>query len=251
MRISDEDIDQIRERNDLVEIVSQHVTLKKSGRSFKGLCPFHREKTPSFMVNPVKQLYHCFGCGEGGNAFTFAMKTDNLSFPEAVRMLADRVGYRLRWEEEEGEVSERKRICDAHRFAMNFYHDYLIKQKDAAVAREYLKNRGFNETTIRTFRLGYAPKKWDALTVYLQRKGFKLTELALAGLAGRGEQGPSYYDRFRNRIIFPILDVRGRDVLPSEAVSLMKATPNILILRKLLFSAKVTSFMVYFTPRVK
>lgn len=211
MRISEEDINQIREKNDLVEIVSHYVTLKKSGRSFKGLCPFHSEKTPSFMVDPAKQLYHCFGCSEGGNAFTFVMKMDNLTFPEAVRVLAERAGYRLHWEEEEeAGTSKSKRIYDAHQLAMNFYHNYLLKEEKAGVAREYLKNRGFSESTVRTFRLGCAPNRWDALTNFLQKKGFKLPELALAGLAVKGERGSSHYDRFRNRIIFPIMDVRGR-----------------------------------------
>lgn len=211
MRIPEEDINQIRERNDLVEIISQYVTLKKSGRTYKALCPFHREKTPSFMVDPAKQLYHCFGCSQGGNVFTFVMKMDNLEFPEAVRVLAERVGYRIHWEEQEAkQLSRRQRLYEANQEALRFYHDLLFKSQEAAPARTYLKSRGFTETTARTFRLGYAANRWDALFDFLKKKGYAAAELAAAGLIVKGERGDSFYDRFRNRIVFPILDVRGR-----------------------------------------
>jgi DNA primase len=210
MRISEEDINQIRERNDLVEIVSQYATLKKAGRTFKALCPFHREKTPSFVIDPAKQLYHCFGCSQGGNVFTFLMKIDNLDFPDAVRMLAERVGYRFHWEEETRQPSRRQRLLDANQEALRFYHDLLFKLPEAALARSYLKGRGFTETTARTFRLGYAPNRWDALISRLHNKGFSTSELEAAGLIVKGERGASHYDRFRNRIVFPILDLRGR-----------------------------------------
>jgi DNA primase len=210
MRISEEDINQIRERNDLVEIISQYVTLKKAGRTYKALCPFHREKTPSFVIDPAKQLYHCFGCSQGGNVFTFLMKIDNLEFPEAVRVLAERVGYRFHWEEETKQPSRRQRFLEANQEALRFYHDLLFKLPEAEPARVYLKGRGFTETTARTFRLGYAPNRWDSLINRLQKKGYLTSELAAAGLAVKGERGPSFYDRFRNRIVFPILDLRGR-----------------------------------------
>ncbi len=209
--IRDEDINEVMERNNLVEIISEYVTLKKSGRSYSGLCPFHKEKTPSFYVDPAKQLYHCFGCDRGGNIFSFIMEMEKVEFPEAVKILADRVGYQLKFEKErEGKTSKKERLQLAHQEAVNFYRYSLRQTKEGEVALNYLKKRGFEDNIIDLFQIGYAPSGWDNLTKVLLKKRFTPQELVEAGLSIQGERG--YYDRFRERIIFPITDIRGRVV---------------------------------------
>lgn len=213
--IREEDINEIREKADLVEIVSHYVNLKKSGRIFKGLCPFHHEKTPSFVVDPSKQLYHCFGCSEGGNVYTFVMKIDNLDFPETVRYLAERIGYHLRYEkpEETQKLSHKARLYEALNQAMLFYHQLLTSSSEGQAALTYLKNRGYVSDTVNAFNLGFAPGGWNTLLNHLRSKGFNTAELLEVGLIVKGERGASsYYDRFRARIIFPIFDLRGRTI---------------------------------------
>jgi DNA primase len=204
-RIKPEDIDGLRERADIVEVVSDYVQLKKAGRLFKGLCPFHDEKTPSFMVDPVKQLYHCFGCGEGGNIYTFLMKKEGLEFREAVERLASRLGYQLHYEgldrsfkKQEG---KRERLLRLHRFAAELYQGLLYSEAGRR-AREYLSGRGLREDTWKTFSLGYAPAQWDSLYRRAVQKGFSNQEILESGLFIKGEKG--IYDRFRDRVIFPI-----------------------------------------------
>lgn len=211
--IAEADINEVRERNNIVEVISEYVSLKKAGRTYKGLCPFHKEKTPSFVVDPLKQLYHCFGCGEGGNAFTFVMKADNLDFPEAVEALARRIGYALHYERAGGpEVkSQQARLFDANGEAVEYYHHILLSEEKGKRAREYLKSRGYSRDIVETFKLGYALNEWEGLTKDLYKKGYKPEELDRAGLSIKGEKG-SYYDRFRDRVIFPIFDIKGRPV---------------------------------------
>lgn len=211
--ICDEDVNAVRERNDLVEVVSEYVTLKKKGKYFWGLCPFHKEKTPSFKIDPITQLYHCFGCGEGGNVFSFVMKIDNLEFPEAVEDLASRVGYKLRLEQTPAEikkVSRQTRLFEANQLAEELFHHLLLKTEEGKPALKYLESRGFNLNLIQTFRLGYISGSGETLKQFLYKKGFKEDELIEAGLIVRGERG--LYDRFRERIIFPIKDIKGRTV---------------------------------------
>ncbi|MFZ3062375.1 MAG: DNA primase [Actinomycetota bacterium] len=214
--IRDEDIEAVRERADLVEIISQHVQLKKAGRLFKGLCPFHQEKTPSFFVDPDKQLYHCFACGEGGNAYTFLMKMENLEFPEAVRTLAGRVGYSLKFEETSAEkkalLSKQARLYNLNLLTQRFYQQ-ILQAPEGKKALTYLSNRGYTPETIKTFMLGYAPDKWDALLTYALKNGYKKEELLAAGLVIKSQQESGrVFDRFRGRIIFPILDIQGRAI---------------------------------------
>lgn len=209
--IKDEDIEEVRERSNLVEVISEYVTLKKAGRTFKGLCPFHQEKTPSFVVDPQKQLYHCFGCGVGGNVYTFIMKMDNVDFPEAVQSLAKRCGYNLRFEQSKGakqRVSRNTRLYQANEQAANFYHRFLKENKEAQNARHYLAKRGYDKEIVDHFQVGLAPAAWDGLFKFLSKQGFKAAELETAGLVLRSGSG-SYYDRFRGRIIFPIFDLKG------------------------------------------
>lgn len=211
-RIKEEDIDALRERVDIVEIISDYVQLKKAGRLFKGLCPFHSEKTPSFMVDPQKQLYHCFGCGEGGNVYTFLMKKEGLDFREAVERLAARVGYTLRYEGSRGgrQEGERNRLFRMNEWAAEIFHRLLLEDPVGAPGREYLGRRGFREEAVREFRLGYSPPQWDFLYRKAVQKGFSIGDFIRSGLGVRSEKGA--YDRFRGRIIFPILDLQGRVV---------------------------------------
>lgn len=211
--IRDDDIDEVRRRTDIVQVISEHISLKKVGRNYKTLCPFHKEKTPSFIVDPTKQLYHCFGCGEGGNVYTFLMKMDKLDFPDIVKMLAERCGYNLHFERSKEAIKTRSltsKLYEANQEAAKFYHNVLLSDKGDR-ARKYLKSRGYNEGITAVFKIGFALPKWDSLFKFLYKKGFKPEELLKAGLITRGDSG-SFYDRFRQRIIFPILDVKGRVV---------------------------------------
>ncbi|MFA6665434.1 MAG: DNA primase [Armatimonadota bacterium] len=198
-------IEEIRSRISVLEIVSEYVTIKRAGKTFKGLCPFHPEKTPSFTVSEVFGTWHCFGCGEHGDIFTFLMKAENLTFPEALERLAKRAGVEL---PEFGgrEKSRREILFGINSLAAGYYFTLLAK---ADLAADYLKRRGLADETIKKFRLGYASPAWDGLFSYLSKKGVNADDAAEAGLIIKSERG-SYYDRFRNRIIFPILDIQDR-----------------------------------------
>ncbi len=208
-KIRDDDLAQIRESSDLVEIISSHVNLKKTGRIFKGLCPFHKEKTPSFVVDPQKQLFHCFGCGEGGDVFTFLMKTENLDFVEAVEVLASKLGHKIAYESQKDDqkASKRERIKKANLLAQRYF-SYLLTQAEAGKrAQDYLLKRGITKDSIEKFSLGFSPASGRALFESLLKKGFSQKELASAGLVTESERGP--LDLFRGRIIFPITDLKG------------------------------------------
>ncbi|MEW6554862.1 MAG: DNA primase [Actinomycetota bacterium] len=211
-RIRDEDIDRLREQASIVDVISDYVQLKKAGRYFKGLCPFHDEKTPSFMVDPSKQLYHCFGCGEGGNVFTFLKKKEGLDFREAAERLASRTGFTLHYEgvtKEAGEVETRRgRLYRLNSWAADIYHEMLLSHEAGRPARDYLASRGIDRETAKAFRLGYAPGSWDFLYRQATRKGFAAQDFMAVGLGLQGEKG--IYDRFRGRLIFPIHDLQDR-----------------------------------------
>lgn len=205
--LPEELVEEVGARTDLVQLVAEYVHLEKRGRHFVGLCPFHQEKTPSFTVTPEKQLFYCFGCGVGGNAFKFVMLKENVSFPEAVRRLAARAGVRMPAVAKQ-ETGEMDRVRQAHALAAKFFQDILKNHPVAEEARRYLAARGISREMQERFQLGYAPPHWDALINYLKEQGYAPDELVAWGLAVRGEKG--VYDRFRNRIIFPIADVQGR-----------------------------------------
>ena len=208
-KIKEDDVNAVRERSNLVDVVSEYVALKKKGRLLWGLCPFHQEKTPSFKVDPVAQLYHCFGCDEGGNVFTFVMKVEHLDFPEAVELLANRIGYRLEYEARSAQRSSKKdRMYEANRLAMLFYQNVLHKTAEGERGRSYLKKRGLHADIVREYGIGLAPQAWSLLRDYLAKRGYTYEELLEAGLVVKGSRG--YYDRFRGRLIFPITDIRGR-----------------------------------------
>jgi len=210
-------INQVIERSDIVEIIGNYTALKKAGRNFKALCPFHNEKTPSFVVNPDKQIFHCFGCGVGGNAVGFLMRQEHLEFPEAVRFLANKAGVVIPEDESVTPSPSRQlreEILKINALAADFFHDILLTSREAEVqaAREYLKARGVNLETVKKFQLGFAPNEWDALLKYLRSKGTSEELISKAGLIIAREGKSGFYDRFRNRIVFPILDIQNRFV---------------------------------------
>lgn len=210
MRIPPEKIEEIRSANDIVDVISQHVRLKKRGKNFLGLCPFHQEKTPSFTVSAEKQVYHCFGCGKGGNVFTFVMELEKVSFTEAVRTLAEKVGITLTFTQaDEQRESEIENLYNACRFAGLFFHNNLTKTDEGRGALEYFRNRGFSEETIRTFGLGYSMNSWDALLNKAKEEGLQSESLLKAGLLRSRDDG-GQYDYFRGRAMFPIFSTSGR-----------------------------------------
>lgn len=201
-------ITELTERNDIVDVVSSYVHLsKRSGSNLFGLCPFHSEKTPSFSVSPDKQIYHCFGCGRGGGVINFIMEAENLRFPEAVEFLAKRAGMALPEQANDRESRKRARMLALNKEAARFFYGQLSTPAGAA-ACDYMRQRQLSPSTARTFGLGFAPDSWNSLTDAMKEKGFTEQELADAGLVRRGQRG-GVYDAFRNRLMFPVIDVRG------------------------------------------
>ena len=205
-------ITEVKQRVDIVELVSEYVTLQKAGRNFKGLCPLHSEKHPSFFVFPAQQSWHCFGaCGTGGDIFSFVMKKEGVDFGQALRLLAQRVGVTLGPREAESKVEDEKkeRLFQINEAATEYYHHLLSSTKAGEAARSYLARRKVMPETIKDFRLGFSPDAWETIKNYLLGKGYTEKELAEVGLIIEKEEGGSY-DRFRNRLMFPIFDIQGR-----------------------------------------
>lgn len=209
--IPEEKILEIKNAANIVDIVSEVVHLKKTGKNFVGLCPFHSEKTPSFTVSPEKQIFYCFGCGAGGNVFSFLMKNQGLEFPEAARSLANRYGIEIPTHnltpDQKKRIGERERLLEINREAMAFFNKALYHRPSGQAAMDYLKNRGLSAGIIERFNIGYAPKGWDHLLNFFSKKGMPRWELDRSGLFLPKKDGRGYYDRFRDRIIFPIIDV--------------------------------------------
>ncbi|TDO84470.1 DNA primase [Halanaerobium saccharolyticum] len=209
-RYSDEFINEVKENVDIVDLVSDYLELKKSGNRYKGLCPFHSEKTPSFFVNPDNNFYHCFGCGAGGDTINFVMEIENLTFVESLKMLAERTGMELpdMSNQQRQHYKVREQLFSLNNLAARFYNYLLTETEMGKEAFNYLKERGFNETDIETFNLGYAADEWQLLLNFLQKKGFSVDLIKKAGLISEGKNN-SHYDKFRNRVIFPIFNNRG------------------------------------------
>ena len=209
MQISEEILEKIKSQNDIVDVISERVRLKKAGRNFTGLCPFHNEKTPSFSVSQEKQIYKCFGCGEAGNVISFVMKDKNLPFIEAVKYLAGRANIPLEFgKSEKNPVSRKKELLyKVNVEAAKFFFSNLMNNKDA---KEYFLNRGIKEETIKRFGLGFANDSWNNLMYYLRRKGINDNILEEAGLISVNKEKGTKYDRFRNRVMFPVFDYQGR-----------------------------------------
>lgn len=211
-RYKQSSINEVSRRNDLAEVVSSYVQLKRNGTSHVGLCPFHKEKTPSFHVDDDKQLFYCFGCGVGGTVFDFIMRAENLDFADSVRYLAQRAGVTLEEEQDRGGRHEenaniRKRLLELNRLAARHFYENLLKP-DAKIAHDYINRRGLDRKTAIKFGVGYAPDTWSDLLDAMRAKGYTDDELVLGGLAVKNDKG-RVYDKFRNRLMFPIIDVRG------------------------------------------
>ena len=210
MRIPDEKIEEIRSANDIVDVIAAHVPLKKRGKNFIARCPFHQEKTPSFTVSAEKQMYHCFGCGKGGNVFTFVMETEKVSFVEAVRTLAQKAGIVIPESEAQYEQSnEIENLYNACRFAGLYFYTNLTKTDEGRSALEYFHTRGFSDDTMRVFGLGYSLNAWEGIVNKAKDEGIGVEHLLKAGLARQREDG-SHYDYFRGRAMFPIFSTAGR-----------------------------------------
>ena len=206
--ISDEIIQKVKEDSDIVNIVSEYVNLKKSGSNYVGLCPFHSEKTPSFTVSETKQYYHCFGCGEGGDIVSFIMKKENLEFLDAVKFLADKLGIEIEDKAVNfNDKEDKSEIYEINKVSARYFRDNLYKN---SFALEYLRKRNINAKTIRQFGLGFSLNSWDNLYRYLSQKGYSDNAIEKAGLIGKKSGNNGYYDKFRNRIIFPIIDTKSR-----------------------------------------
>ncbi|MFI5253524.1 MAG: DNA primase [Bacteroidota bacterium] len=213
MRIPPEKIDEVRLSSDIVTIIGGFVALKKRGKNFLGLCPFHQEKTPSFTVSAEKQMYHCFGCGKGGNVFTFLMETEKISFIEAVKTLAEKAGILLpTYQSEQGDKPNlQEELYNVCRQAGLMFHQNLYETVEGKLALEYFKHRGFSDETIKTFGLGYSMNGWDTLVRTMEAQQIPMERLEQAGLARKRDDG-SYYDYFRGRAMFPIFSRTGRAV---------------------------------------
>lgn len=209
-RYSEEIINEVRQSNDIVDIISQYMHLKRSGRNFFGLCPFHNEKSPSFSVSPDKQIFHCFGCGVGGNVITFVSKIEGLNFVETVQMLAERANIQLPTLENSGDSLKEElkaKVYKVNEFTAEYYHQNLYKPQ-AKIAQEYVKKRQLSNETLKSFKIGFSGK-FDELYQELKKQGFGEHEILESGLVNKNDRG-QYIDRYRNRLMFPICDVRGR-----------------------------------------
>ncbi|MDB4868217.1 MAG: primase [Cohnella sp.] len=208
-------IDEVLQRHDIAETVGRYVHLSKNGKYLKGLCPFHSEKTPSFTVTPEKQIFHCYGCGKGGNVIKFVMETEGETFPEAVKRLAEDAGIPVSWtpirdDEQTPKQKERQTLHEAHAYAAKLYH-YLLRNTEAGKpAMDYLRSRGFTDKLIEEFGIGFAPARWDTLVQSLQKQGYDAADMERGGLLSRKQEGDGYVDRFRDRIMFPIHDGEGK-----------------------------------------
>jgi DNA primase len=209
-----ESVERVKDAADIVEIVSAHTDLRRAGARYTGLCPFHDERTPSFSVDPAAKLYHCFGCGAGGDVIRFVEEKEGLAFPDAVESLANRSGVELEREQDDPAAEQarrrRARLGELLERTAGFYASFLWDSSQGEKARRYLADRGLGEEVLRDFEVGLAPGKWDTVLVRGQRAGYSVEELEAAGLVQRSQKGRGHYDRFRSRIVFPVRDARGR-----------------------------------------
>ena len=205
--LSDSFLQELRLKTDVVDLISSYVSLKKRGNTYVGLCPFHNEKTPSFTVYENTQSFYCFGCGAGGDGVSFMRKIENLDYIDAVKVLAQRAGMQMPDDGYDDSLSKKRRtVLEINRETARFYHNYMMSEQ-GKVGLQYFLNRGLSQKTIRHFGLGYAPNKWDELLKHLKSKGYNVSDMLAAGVVRKGEKG--YYDYFRNRVMTPIIDVRG------------------------------------------
>ncbi|MCX6744130.1 MAG: DNA primase [Candidatus Parcubacteria bacterium] len=196
--------DEIKSKLDIVDIISEYIQLKQAGANWKAPCPFHNEKSPSFMVSRDKQIFHCFGCGEGGDIFTFVQKIENIDFPEALNLLAQKAGVKLH-KTDPAMASQKTKLMDICRMSAEFFHKALLSSKEGQIARDYIAKRRLTPETLEEFKIGYAPDSWDLLLNLLRKKGFNDGDILLSGMVVKNDRG-QLYDRFRQRLMFPIFD---------------------------------------------
>jgi DNA primase len=215
-QIPESKVNEVRERSDIIELVSQYVDLKRSGANHMGLCPFHSEKSPSLSVHAGRQFYHCFGCGVGGDVFSFLMQIEGLAFPDAVRRLAERAGIELEERqlspEEERRQQQRERLYRVNELATEYFHRLLMEEPAGEACRQYLKRRGYGRKAAGEYQIGYAADTWEGLVKYLQEQGVSQEDARMLGLIRPRESDGSCYDLFRGRLMFPIFDLQGRPV---------------------------------------
>src|SRR6201988_508003 len=216
MRYPQTFIDDLKRQADIVQVIQDYVQLKKKGANWMACCPFHKEKTPSFSVSPAKEIFYCFGCHKGGSVFNFVMEIERVAFPEAIKIVADKVGMPLPKMVDDGRFEARRQEADLviqlNSCAMEWWQEQLGSSNEARIAREYLKEREITDETQKTFRLGYAPDSWDALSIYLRNKGATQEHIDRSGLVAKKEESNRSYDRFRGRLMFPVLDAQGRPI---------------------------------------
>jgi len=215
MRYPQTFIDDLKRQADIVRVIQDYVQLKKKGANWMACCPFHKEKTPSFSVSPAKEIFYCFGCHKGGSVFTFVMEIERVAFPEAIKIVADKIGMPLPKMVDDGRFEARRQEADLviqlNSWAMDWWQQQLESSNEGRIARDYLKEREITEETQKAFRLGYAPDSWEALSSFLRHKGATQEQIDRSGLVVKKDEGGSY-DRFRGRLIFPVLDVQGRPI---------------------------------------
>lgn len=211
--IPEEIVEEVRKTADIVDVIGEHVQLKKQGRNYFGLCPFHGESTPSFSVSPEKQIFHCFGCGKGGNVFTFLMEKENWTFTQAVEELASENNITLPEHAQSTGTTDdgTQKMLEAHQWLAKLYHHLLVNTAEGKEALQYLTERGFTREAIDTFQLGYAPDRPGVVAAFLEKKGYHPQEMVKAGLLSSTDSG-EYLDRFRGRIIFPLRNHLGKTV---------------------------------------
>lgn len=216
MRYPQTFIDDLKRQADIVRVVQDYVQLKKKGANWMACCPFHKEKTPSFSVSPAKEIFYCFGCHKGGSVFDFVMEIERVPFPEAIKIVADKVGMPLPKMVEDSRFEARRQEADIvvqlNSWAMEFWQQQLASSTEGSIAREYLKEREISQETQTAFRLGYAPDSWDALSIFLRNKGAIQEHIDRSGLVAKKDDGSRSYDRFRGRLMFPVLDAQGRPI---------------------------------------
>ncbi|HVF23431.1 MAG TPA: DNA primase [Pyrinomonadaceae bacterium] len=216
MRYPQTFIDDLKRQADIVRVIQDYVQLKKKGANWMACCPFHKEKTPSFSVSPAKEIFYCFGCHKGGSVFNFVMEIERVAFPEAIRIVADKIGVPLPKLVEDSRFEARRHeaddVIELNSWALDWWQQQLESSKEARIARDYLVQRELSEETQKTFRLGYAPDSWDALSTYLRQKGATQQQIERSGLVVKKEDTPGSYDRFRGRLMFPVLDAHGRAI---------------------------------------
>jgi DNA primase len=215
MRYPQTFIDDLKRQADIVRVIQDYVQLKKKGANWMACCPFHKEKTPSFSVSPAKEIFYCFGCHKGGSVFNFVMEMERVSFPEAIKLVAEKSGVPLpkliddsRFEARRHEADD---VIELNKWALEWWEQQLESGGEGRIARDYLKSREITDETRKTFRLGYAPDSWDALSIYLRQKGAGQDQIERSGLVVKKEEGGSY-DRFRGRLIFPVMDIQGKPI---------------------------------------